>query len=58
MLNRAADNAYLTANAKSLPRSYSDLTASHWAYLDIMEASTGHDFIRDADVESWTTVYP
>ena len=58
MLNRAADEAYLTANASSLPRSYSDLAKTHWAYLAIMEASMSHDYIRDsAGKEQWTAVH-
>jgi hypothetical protein len=31
MLERTADSAYLTANASSLQRKYSDLTTTHWA---------------------------
>ena len=32
-----------------------DLTADHWAYADIMEAATGHDFRRkDNGYEIWT----
>ena len=56
MLDRAADSAYLSANAASLPRNYSDLTAAHWGYLAIMEASLGHDYIRDSSGEHWTAV--
>ena len=58
MLNRSADSTYLAANASSLPRSYSDLTAAHWAYLAIMEASMGHDYTMDSVGEHWTVVYP
>ena len=57
MLDRKADSAYLSANASSLPRKYSDLTTSYWAYLEIMEASTGHDYTRDSAGEHWTAVY-
>jgi hypothetical protein len=57
MLNRVGDGAYLTANAASLPRTYKDLTAAHWAYLDIMEASTGHDYVINAGEENWTSAY-
>ena len=57
MLNRAADASYLNANAASLPRTYSDV-AGHWAYLDIMESSTGHKYDRKPDgSETWTSVY-
>jgi hypothetical protein len=57
MLNRTADSAYLAANLSSLPRVYTDITAAHWAYLAIMEASTGHDYTRDSAGEHWTAVY-
>ena len=57
MLDRNADNAYLTANSSSLPRAYSDLTTGYWAYLAIMEASTGHDYTKDGTGEFWSKVY-
>jgi hypothetical protein len=57
-LNRNADEEYLAANLSSLPRTYSDITTSHWAYLAVMEASTGHDYIKDSADERWTAVYP
>jgi len=57
ILERKADQAYLTANANSLPRKYSDVAGS-WAYLAIMEASIGHDYVKDSvGEESWTKVY-
>ena len=58
MLDRFADSEYLTANAGTLPRTFSDLATSHWAYLAIMEASIGHDYIKDGAGEHWTAVYP
>jgi hypothetical protein len=57
MLERTADSAYLTANASSLPKTYSDLTSTHWAYLAIMEASIGHDHKMVSGSENWTKVY-
>jgi len=60
ILKRKADEAYITANLKNLPRSYSDLptSTSHWAYWDIMESSIGHDFTKQGDAdEKWTAVY-
>ena len=57
MLSRSADGAYLTANANALPRTYSDLSTSHWAYLAIMEASIGHDYTKDSVGEHWASVY-
>jgi len=58
MLERNADNAFLTANAGKLPRTYSDITSGYWAYLAIMESSIGHDYTKDsAGNETWTAVY-
>jgi hypothetical protein len=57
ILERKADKDYVTANVKTLPRSYSDLTSLHWAYWDIMEASIGHDFTKQGADEKWTAVY-
>ena len=57
ILERKADEAYITANRALLPRSYSDIAAGHWAYLDVMEASIGHDYVKDGSAERWTSVY-
>lgn len=57
MLDRAADKEYLKTNKSILPRIYTDLPENHWAYLAIMEASTGHDYTKDGDGEHWTGVY-
>jgi hypothetical protein len=57
MLERKGDKAYLTAHAGSLPRSYSDLAVTHWAYTDIMEASTGHEYKMEGTNEIWTAVH-
>ena len=58
MVERFADEAYITANPGSLPREYSDLTSSYWGYLMIMEASMGHDYDKSGSGEIWTEVYP
>lgn len=55
ILGRKADEAYITANSKNLPRNYTDV-AGHWAYLNIMEASIGHDFIKEGSDEKWTAI--
>ena len=57
MLNRKGDEAYLTAHADSLPRTYTDLPTGHWAYLDIMEASLGHNYNRVGSDEQWTSAH-
>jgi len=56
ILDRSADEAFITENASTLPRSYSDVPRGHWAYLAILEASIAHDFIRDGARERWTAV--
>lgn len=45
MLDRKINPENLPAD---VPR-YSDLSPSHWAYADIMEASIAHDYERDED---------
>lgn len=57
ILERYGDKDYLEENIKNLPHSYKDLTTNHWAYLQIMEASIGHDFIKEGNTEKWTKVY-
>ena len=57
MLERKGDADYLNANANSLPRTYTDLPLSHWAYLDIMEASLGHNYKRVGADEQWTNAH-
>lgn len=57
ILGRSADSEYLNSNASTLPRVYKDITSAHWAYLAVMEASTGHDYITEKDGEHWTAVY-
>lgn len=57
ILERNADKNYLETNSKALPHSYSDVSKNHWAYLDIMEASMGHDFQKNGKTEVWIKVY-
>ena len=57
ILKRKADRDYIPANISKLPRSYSDLKSTYWAYWDIMEASIGHDYEEQGDGEKWTKVY-
>ena len=52
MLGRAADQEYVDDNLASLTQ-FSDLTSSHWAYYQIMEATNAHDYTRSDGVESW-----
>jgi len=54
VLDRQGDVAFITAHEATLPRTYTDLPTSHWAYSGIMEASIGHNYMRELDIEYWT----
>jgi hypothetical protein len=55
MLDRGIDPEYLPDWVVE----YSDLTPSHWAYADIMEASVGHLYKRNEDnMEIWISMLP
>ena len=55
MLARSADKAYVAATAL---RQFPDLSTSHWAYYQIMEASNAHGHRTNADgSESWTDLH-
>ena len=57
MLERKGDEAYLDANAATLPKTYVDIPRTHWAYLDVMESSITHNYTRNsAGIEQWTAV--
>ena len=57
ILERYADEAYVTANRASLPRNYLDTEPIDWSFLAIMEASIGHDYTKAGLAETWTSVY-
>ena len=52
LLGRTADRDYISLNPRKL-RSFTDLTNSHWAYYDVMEASISHTTVIK-DGESWS----
>lgn len=54
MLERSADQEYIQSHIDDI-RTYIDVTNSHWAYYDIMEASNGHQYEMD-DAEVWTVL--
>ena len=49
LLNRSADETAL--NSRSVTR-FTDLTKSHWAYFEIMEAANAHTALMK-DGEIW-----
>ncbi|QKS47597.1 InlB B-repeat-containing protein (plasmid) [Paenibacillus cellulosilyticus] len=52
MLERYADTSYVDNN-QDLLNQYVDLTSTHWAYYDIMEATNSHDYDKTSDSETW-----
>ena len=54
MLGRTADWRYIEEHEEALLQ-FSDLTKSHWAYYQIMEAVNAHRYDRERDGgESWS----
>ena len=54
VLQRSADKEYIQNHQDALT-TYPDVTLSHWAYYEIMEAANGHDHTTEKDgSESWT----
>lgn len=52
MLGRSADEDYVNSYTTSLSQ-FVDLTDTHWAYYDIMEAANAHDYEKNGGAESW-----
>ncbi|MGO5096254.1 BspA family leucine-rich repeat surface protein [Agathobaculum sp. LCP25S3_E8] len=52
MLGRAADETYVGNNSSSL-RSFADVTGTHWAYYQIVEATNSHEFEKANGAETW-----
>lgn len=57
MLNRKADQDFVDRNLDKL-LSFIDLNKDYWAYYPIMEATNGHDYIRNVNKvdEKWQEV--
>ena len=55
MLGRAADETYVGNNSSSL-RSFADVTGTHWAYYQIVEATNSHEFEKANGAETWTNL--
>lgn len=52
MLIRSADKNYIGTN-KDKVASFTDITNDHWAYYDIMEATTEHSYSKVNNNEIW-----
>lgn len=56
MLDRLADQAFADEHANELV-TFSDLSVSHWAYEQILEAANAHQYTRDeTGIEDWTAL--
>ena len=54
MLYRQADAAFVRDNKESIKAFY-DVPSNYWAYLDIMEATNGHNYTRiENNAELWS----
>ena len=58
LLERSADEAYIRAHLKELPRVFADMNEQHWAYWYAMEAANGHDYTKSGNAETWLRTYP
>jgi uncharacterized repeat protein (TIGR02543 family) len=54
MLSRAADKGFVDFSAGI--RAFSDLSKSHWAYYDLMEAANAHDYKAADGSETWSSI--
>ena len=52
LLGREADRDYIASGPRGLVR-FPDVSSSHWAYYDILEASNRHEADVSADPEVW-----
>lgn len=57
VLERICDEDYADEYVNLLVE-FIDLSDTHWAYYDIVEATNGHDYTKDDDGnETWTEIY-
>ncbi len=56
MENREADMNFISKNINDL-NTFTDLSSDHWAYGSMMEAASGHNYVRSGEnSEMWTDV--
>lgn len=53
MLGRSADVEFVTDHAAELTQ-FTDVSSSHWAYYQIMEATNAHTYEKTGATEQWT----
>ena len=56
LLERNADQSYIRSHLSEL-RAFTDVSESHWAYWDTMEAANGHDYPTSGSSETWSRTY-
>ena len=56
LLERTADQAYIKAYFDELPRTFSDMKETDFAYWYALEAANGHDYTKKADKETWSNL--
>lgn len=52
MLLRSADKSYIDNNTDKVIK-FVDVTNSHWAYYNVIEATTQHQYIKNDNNEKW-----
>lgn len=52
LLGRVPDEHFIDAWASHL-KSFADIAAGHWAYLEVMEATNGHEYTGLGSDETW-----
>ncbi|MFI3227685.1 MAG: S-layer homology domain-containing protein [Clostridia bacterium] len=55
VLDRSCDQDFIIENFEDI-NTFSDVTSSHWAYYEILEASNGHIYKVNNGVEYWTAL--
>ena len=55
MLGRCADPQYVDGHGDEL-RQFSDVPEGYWAYYQIVEATTPHDYVKSGTKEKWTRI--
>lgn len=53
MLGRSADESYVDGHQDILMQ-FNDISSSHWAYYQVVEATNAHDYTKNNNKETWT----
>ena len=55
VLGRVCDRDFVNGSTGSI-KLFNDVSTSHWAYYDIIEASTAHKYVNGSKTEAWTEI--